>query len=975
MTTNGVTTGYSFNPASTGSSPGGGLFQGTDGNFYGTTSSGGPGGDGTVFRLTAGGVLSALHSFRGVDGASPFCSLVQAADGDFYGTTLSGGADESGTLFKITPSGTLTTLFTFAATNGSPTAGLTLDAEGSFYGTTGGGGTYGSGTVFKLAADGTFASLYSFTGDTDGGNPGVGLLLASDGNLYGTTAEGGDLGGFGTVFRISPSGDFLTLAQFDGYQGWVPHSALVEGTDGKLYGTTVIGGDSFAVSFGYGVIYRLSIDSPLQITRQPQALTAFAGDTVRIDVSVLGSLPVTFQWMKNGTNLYDGGNVSGSSSPVLTLANVTYADMASYSVVVSNVYGSITSTVATLQIMIAPAAIIEEPVSQTVLTGTTISFEVQASGDAPLSYQWQENGTNLPDGGNLSGSSTPTLTLASVTAGNAGSYSVVVSNALNSVSSGGAVLTVLPITAPGASLAIPHFFNNDTNSYNPYAGVVQAADGNFYGTSLNGGVYGTSLNRGAQESGAIFKLTPAGAFSVLHSFTNGPDGITPFAGLIQATDGNLYGASFQGVSSFYGTIFRVKTSGAFSPLYSFGGIPDGGNVIGSLIQGSDGKLYGSASTEGSNGFGALFTLTTNGVFEPLWSFDSSDGSFPAGPLLEASDGNLYGTTALGGSDNLGTVFVISTNGEFASLASFDYARGAFPSNGLIQAADGNFYGTASAGGTNGGGGTVFRITVDGTLTALHSFNYRDGAYPVGGLVQATDGNLYGTTSQSGVGGQGTVFQITTNGLLTTLIWFNGTNGANPQSSLIQARNGSFYGTAKFGGSNYTGAAGTGDGLVFRLTLPMFLSNPFTEVAATASAPYGANLSTNAIQPTGDTLTFAKVRGPAWLNVAANGVLSGTPGFSDVGTNLFTVSLSDTNGWSSTATMTITVLPLPSISISISTQGTNFVLIWSGAQPPYSVQMANDLASPAWQTIAGPMTNTTLTVTPSNTPTFYRIQGQ
>ncbi len=968
MTTNGVTTSYALNPASSGEQPAAGLVQGADGNFYGTVSYGGIYGDGTVFRLTASGVLSTLHSFRGVDGSSPYGSLVQASNGDFYGTTLVGGLnDGSGTLFKITPSGALTTLFSFATTNGGfPGAGLTLDREGNFYGTTGIGGTSNVGTVFKLAADGTFTSLYSFTGGDDGGYPYGGLLLASDGNLYGTTGYLGAYGN-GTVFRVSPDGDLLTLAQFDGYQGANPRSTLVQGTDGKLYGTTQYGGvgfNSFAPESGYGVIYRLNIDSPLQITRQPRSVSAFDGDTVSFDVAVFGSLPVSYQWQEDGTNLYDGANVSGSSSSVLTLDNVTFADMAPYSVVVSNVYGAITSGVAALQIQVAPPAIVSGPVSQTVLAGTTVSLEVEATGDAPLFYQWQENGTNLADGGNLSGTATPTLTVASATVANAGTYSVVVSNALNSVSSGGAVLTVLPLTVPGASLAILHLFNADSNSYNPYAGVVQAADGNFYGTSLNGG---------SQDYGAIFKLSPAGALSVLRSFTNGPDGATPFAGLIQASDGNLYGASFQGVSSFYGTIFRLRTSGVFSPLYSFGGIPDGGNAIGSLIQGSDGKLYGAASAGGSNGFGALFSVTTNGVLGPLWSFDSSDGSYPAGPLLQAGDGNFYGTTALGGSDNLGTVFVISTNGEFASLASFDYARGAFPSNGLIQAADGSFYGTASAGGTNGGWGTVFRLTTNGTLTCLHSFDNQDGAYPVGGLVQATDGNLYGTTSQSGVGGQGTVFQITTNGLLTTLVRFNGTNGANPQSSLIQARNGSFYGTTEFGGSNYTGAVGTGDGLVFRLTLPMFLRNPFTEVVATASAPYAATLFTNAIQPTGDALTFAKVNGPAWLSVASNGTLSGTPGSSDVGVNLFIVRLTDTNGWSSSATMSITVLPLPTISISI--QGTNILLAWNGGQASYSVQTANNLASPAWQTIAGPMTNTTFLVTPSNNPAFYRIQAQ
>ena len=242
-----------------------------------------------------------------------------------------------------------------------------------------------------------------------------------------------------------------------------------------------------------------------------------------------------------------------------------------------------------------------------------------------------------------------------------------------------------------------------------------------------------------------------------------------------------------------------------------------------------------------------------------------------------------------------------------------------------------------------------------------------------GLVQASDGNLYGTTSQGGIGGQGTVFQITTNGRLTTLVWFNGPNGANPQGALIQARDGSIYGTAEFGRTGYNGASGSGDGFVFQLTLPLFLSNPFTQASATATAPYSASLSTNAVTPAGDVLTFAKVSGPAWLSVAADGTLSGTPAVADIGANVFTVSLADTNGWSSTATMTITVVSLPSISLS--TQGTNMVLNWSGGQPPYSVQMATNLAGAAWQTIAGPMTNTTLLVTPSNAAAFYRIQAQ
>ena len=959
------TAAWSLAYASSGSQPYGGLVQGRDGNFYGTTSQGAlyrlPFAYGTVFKLTANGVLTGIHSFNYEEGAYPSSTLVQGADGNFYGTAQNGGTNGGwGTIFEITPAGILTPVFSFANTNGAaPFAGLVQHSGGAFYGTTTAGGAYGAGTVFKLAADGTFASLYSFTGGNDGSNCAGGLLLASDGNLYGTTMGGGAYG-LGTVFRISPEGTLATLVSFDGYQGANPYCTLIQGTDGRLYGTTQNGGAN-----GWGAIFRLSLDSPLQITQQPQPQQAFAGDTVSFSVATFGSLPVSYQWLKNGTSLSDGGNVSGSSSRTLTLTNLGVADAAMYSVVVSNVYGAVISAGARLEVIFSPPYLISGPESQTVLVGATAMFSVDAAGDA-LSFQWQENGTNLMDGGNISGSTTPTLTLASVTAGSAGTYSVIVSNALDVLSSPSAMLTVLPVSRLGTSMTVLLLFPGGTGPFNPYAGVMQGTDGNFYGTTVNGGrgLYGTA-----------FKLLASGADYILHYFTNGVDGATPLAGLTQASDGNLYGASLQGVGASLGTLFRITQSGptwALTPLHAFGEGDDGGNPLAALVQGSDGNLYGTAYTGGSNSVGTVFSLGTNGLFTSLWSFNSTNGSYPAASLVQGSDGKLYGTTSAGGAQGLGTVFSLSTNGIFISLVSFDYTRGAYPSNGLVQATDGAFYGTASSGGTNGGWGTVFRLTADGTLIPLHSFNYEDGAYPVGGLVQGSDGNLYGTTSQGGIGGQGTVFQITTNGLLTTLVWFNGTNGANPQGALIQARDGSFYGTAEFGRTGYNGAAGSGDGLVFRLTLPLFLSNPFAQASATATAPYFASLSTNAVTPAGDVLTFAKVSGPAWLSVATDGTLFGTPAMGDIGANVFTVSLADTNGWASTASMLIAVVPSPVVTLAIASQGPNLSLSWSGGQPPYSVQMATGLASPAWQTIAGPMTNTALLVTPTNTAAFYRV---
>jgi uncharacterized repeat protein (TIGR03803 family) len=969
MSTNAASvTAWSLTFASSGSVPYGGLVQGLDGNYYGTAQTGGPypggilGGYGTVFKLTDSGSLTPLQSFSYGDGQYPNSTLLQGSDGALYGTAWGGGTNGGwGTIFKITPGGILTPMFSFGNTNGAgPTSGLTRDSYGTFYGTTSSGGTNNAGTVFRLTADGTFTCLYSFTGGNDGSNCWGGLLLASDGNLYGTTATGGAYG-LGTVFRISPDGTLASLVQFDGDQGANPYCTLIQGTDGRLYGTTQNGGAN-----GWGAIFRITIDSPLQITQQPRPQQAFAGDTAIFSVATFGSLPISYQWLKNGTSLSDGGDVFGSQSRTLTLSNVSIADAAMYSVVVSNTSGTVASTGARLEVISSPLYLTSGPAAQTVLVGATVTFSATASGDGPLSFQWQQNGTNLIDGGNLSGSATPTLTLASVITANSGTYSVLVSNTLNTVSSPSAMLTVLPVTPPEASLSVLRVFNGGTLPFNPHAGLVQGRDGGLYGTTLHGG---------SALGGIAFKVYPGGVLYLLHSFTNGADGATPLAGLTQARDGNFYGASLLGASPSFGKIFRMTPTGALTPLYGFGGREDGGNPLASLVQGGDGNLYGTASTGGTNNAGAVFSLSTNGLFTPLWSFNSTNGCYPAGPLVLGRDGRFYGTTSAGGINDMGTVFSLSTNRVFNSLFSFDSTLGAYPSNGLVQATDGSFYGTASSGGTNGGWGTVFRMTSDGTLSTLHSFSYQDGAYPVGGLVQATDGNLYGTTSQGGIGGQGTVFQITTNGLLTTLVWFNGTNGANPQSSLIQASDGSFYGTTEFGHTGYAGFLGSGDGLVFRLILPLFLSNPLSQASATATLPYSTSLSTNAVTPVGDSLSFAKVSGPAWLNVGGDGALSGTPGFSDLGTNLFIVSLTDTNGWSSTATLRIDVVVNPVITVGLSNQGTNILLSWRGRQPPYQVQVATDLANPDWQNLASPTTNTTLLVTPSTAAAFYRVQGQ
>ena len=195
--------------AANGSYPLGSLVQGSDGNFYGTTSEGGVNGlsDGTVFKVTPDGTLATLHSFNGNDGDQPQFTLVHATDGDFYGTTWQGGASNYGTIFKGTAAGAFTLLYSFTGgTDGRYPGQLVQASDGNFYGTALGGGNDnceaqgGCGVIFKITSQGTFTKIYQFDG-TQGNNPGW-LMQGSDGDFYGVT-DGGDPSVLPVVARFS----------------------------------------------------------------------------------------------------------------------------------------------------------------------------------------------------------------------------------------------------------------------------------------------------------------------------------------------------------------------------------------------------------------------------------------------------------------------------------------------------------------------------------------------------------------------------------------------------------------------------------------------------------------------------------------------------------------------------------------------------------------------------------------------------
>ncbi|MGO9518935.1 MAG: choice-of-anchor tandem repeat GloVer-containing protein [Candidatus Korobacteraceae bacterium] len=377
----------------------------------------------------------------------------------------------------------------------------------------------------------------------------------------------------------------------------------------------------------------------------------------------------------------------------------------------------------------------------------------------------------------------------------------------------------------------------------PQAGLVQGTDGNFYGTTLVGG-------SGLYPSGTFFRITPSGALTTLYSFCSQQycaDGSGPQPGLVQGADGNFYGTTSnagEGPDSF-GTVFKITLTGVLTTLHTFH-LNDGANPQAGLVQGADGNFYGTTNGGGASLGGTVFRITPSGTLTTLYSFCSqpycADGQQPSASLVQATDGNFYGTTSdggYGGPSGNGTVFRITPSGTLTTLHSFKGADGAYPAAALMQANDGNFYGTTWHGGFNNvqwcsdGCGTVFTITMSGTLTTLYDFcgqnGCLDGYYPEAGLVQASDGNLYGTTSWGGGGlyTDGTIFRITPSGTLTSLYSFcsqpNCADGLGPQAGLVQGTDGSLYGTTLEGGAYRQGT-------VFRLSTGLV---PFVEIQPTS----------------------------------------------------------------------------------------------------------------------------------------------
>ncbi len=374
-----------------------------------------------------------------------------------------------------------------------------------------------------------------------------------------------------------------------------------------------------------------------------------------------------------------------------------------------------------------------------------------------------------------------------------------------------AFCTALAIIARSQVFTTLTDFDGRHNGDAPQAPLIQGNDGNFYGTTSFGG-YGTTLV-GNSEAGTVFKVTPDGKLTTLHVFGTSDIGV-PTAPLFLASDGTFYGTTWG--EGIHGSVFNITSEGSYKNLYA----SDGFTPYGGLVQASDGNFYGTSDSSIS-GYGTVFRITPEGVLTTLHTFWGPDGAAPLAGLLLANDGFLYGTTLYGGYNygggryGYGTVFKITIDGTLTTLHSFDCSTdGCFPIAPLIQASDGNLYGTTSEGGA-GDGGTVFRITPQGTLTTLYRFPASQATWP-NGLVQARDGSLYGTTYSGGFKDCGTIFRITLEGKLTILHVLRYSDGANPEAGMMLSDDGDLYGTTAGGGTRNLGT-------IFHLALYSLLS--------------------------------------------------------------------------------------------------------------------------------------------------------
>lgn len=598
----------------------------------------------------------------------------------------------------------------------NPYSTLVRDAGGNVYGTTYQGGAANLGVVFRLSASG-YKLLYSFQGGSDGANPYAGVALDSGGNLYGTTYQGGAANA-GVVYKLEPSGQETVLYNFTGgADGGNPYGGVTVDAAGNLYGTAYKGGTA-----GAGVVYRVTSAG------QETVLYSFTGGS-------------------------DGGNP--------------------YAGVIADPAGNLYGTAVYGGVAIG-------------YTGYGVVYKVTPSGQETVLYSFtgNTNGGYAPYGGVIRDAA------GNLYGATSGQYSM-----------------IYQLETTGHLKVLYR-----TNGYGPTnlkSCLARDAEGSLYGTASDG-------------LGAVFKLDTAGKFKVLYSFPGGVSNLGaygPNGGVILDPSGNVYGATAYG--GVGGMLYRVSSAGAETMLYSFKGAAGGTTPFAGVTRDSAGNLYGTSQQGGPANAGVLYEVDSSGREVALYSFlGGADGAYPESSVVLDSAGNVYGVAERGGAANQGVVYKVDSSGHETVLYNFTGgADGGLP-NGVVLDTAGDLYGTTFGGGAVGAmgaeEGVMFKLDQAGHETVLYSFTGgSDGCTPNPGLT-LDSGNLLGTTFYCGAYGAGVVYEITTAGQFRVLHSFTGPGpgGGNPSAGVILDSEGNLYGTAAGYGELTTGQSGAG--VVFEL---------------------------------------------------------------------------------------------------------------------------------------------------------------
>ena len=831
------------------------LVMDASGNLFGTCSSGGANNNsGTVWELSpaSGGTWTekTIYNFGAsvTDGVQPaYGALIFDAKGNLYGTTHKGGANSVGMVFELTPGsgGTWTekVLYNFGVNStdaASPTAGVVFDAAGNLYGTTKAGGTYAYGTVYELTpATGTWKEtiLHSFDlNNIDGAQPTAGVIFDSQGNLYGTTYEGGGYAngnGFGTVYELTPGATGQWTEQVlwsftgstDNGDGQNPLAGVIFDPAGNLYGTTTYGGIpqegtvfaltrvngvwkekvlySFSAalsdghvpygellfdaagnlygtttaggsnSFGqYGTVFKLPDVVTAAPTFSPPGGAYASGQKVTISDATAGALIYY--------TLNEGATATLYSGPITVSSSTTIAAFAT-----SSAQPQSQTAVANYQIGTTAATPEFNPPGGTYVLPEAVTLTDAAPG---ATIYYTTNGTTPTTS---STKYTSPITVAATETIKA----IAVAKGYTNSAVGSSTYTITPVVPP-VEKVLYSFGGTTSDGGVSYASLTFDSAGNLYGTTEYGGTHSITYGQKVETAGTVFELVKGtgGAWTekVLYNFgATSTDGALPIAGVVFDSKGNLYGTTYGGGTCGLGTVFELSpgTGGAWTEkiLHSFG-----------------------------------CTLT--------------DGEVPESNLIFDSAGNLYGTTEAGGaydtvyggaSNGYGTVFEMSpgTGGTWTEkvLYSFSYLNqtdGYYPTSGVVFDSHGNLFGSCSDGGTGQdleGGGAVYELSPagGGGWTQKVIFSFGGGASYgyrlIGGVVLDAAGNIYGTAFAGGnaFGLDGTLWELSPVGggwQQTVLHSFGAyeTDGINPTATLVMDSKGHLYGTTNAGGAYKSG---------------------------------------------------------------------------------------------------------------------------------------------------------------------------